>query len=244
MHRTKGFDAIYSTSAPITAHLVAGIVKRLTGVPWVAEFRDPWLGNPVTQAGGGRRPWFHRRLQAKVERWIIQSADRIVFVSPTTARLYRRRYPRAAEMVAITNGHDRSEVVACARTTAEPHRYRIVWTGTLDRPAELDALLEAVAALKEKRPTLEDELEIRFYGNVSDACRIDRGPVHEREGSRRDPAVHGACPAAGRPGRHRRCPTRRSSCWVPAPGSNSLFRADRSNTSDKSCQVARRPAAR
>ncbi len=69
--RANPADVMYSTSAPITAHLVAGIVKQLTGVPWVAEFRDPWLGNPVTTALEGRRTWFHRRLQVRLERWIV-----------------------------------------------------------------------------------------------------------------------------------------------------------------------------
>jgi glycosyltransferase involved in cell wall biosynthesis len=170
-HRSEPFDAVYSTAAPVTAHLVAGIVKRLTGVPWVAEFRDPWLGNPVTEALAGPRPWVHRRLQARLERWIVRSADRVVFVSPSTTHLYRRRYPDAAAMLTITNGHDPSETIGRSGGSVGPPRYRIVWTGTLDRPAELLMFLEAVKAVVARRPALVDRLEVVFYGYVSDACR-------------------------------------------------------------------------
>lgn len=171
VHRVTPFDAIYSSSAPITAHLVAGIVKRLTGVPWVAEFRDPWFGNPITDALVGPRPWLHRRLQARLERWIVRSADRIIFVSPSTTQLYRRRYPDAAEMVTITNGHDRSETMVHTAVAASIRRYRIVWTGTLDRPGELSMFLEALDAVARRRPALIDQLEVVFYGDVSDSCR-------------------------------------------------------------------------
>ena len=35
-------EAIFSTSPYITNHLVALRLKRISGLPWIAEFRDPW----------------------------------------------------------------------------------------------------------------------------------------------------------------------------------------------------------
>ena len=37
--RKMKFQAIYSTSAPISSHLIAQMVKKKTGLPWVADFR-------------------------------------------------------------------------------------------------------------------------------------------------------------------------------------------------------------
>lgn len=170
-HRTRRFHVVYSTAAPTTVHLVAGIFKRLTGVPWVAEFRDPWLGNPITEALGGPRSWLHRSLQVKLERWIMRSADRIVFVSPSTAQLYRQRYPGAGEIVTITNGHDGTEASLRSAHAAEPGRYRIVWTGSLIRPDELETFLLALEAVVLRRPELIEHLKVAFYGEVSDSCR-------------------------------------------------------------------------
>jgi glycosyltransferase involved in cell wall biosynthesis len=165
-HRATPFDAVYSTSSPVTSHVVAGILKRLTGLPWVAEFRDPWLGSAL----GAPLPWLHRRLQTKLERWIIRSADRVVFVAPSTTHLYQRRYPHALEFVTIPNGYDRSETVA--RSTApRSRRFRIVYTGTLNRPVELQTFLDGVDALLARRPGLSEQLEIVFYGAVAEACR-------------------------------------------------------------------------
>ena len=41
-------NVIYSTSPPITSHLIAMLLKKKTGLPWVADFRDPWTDNIFT----------------------------------------------------------------------------------------------------------------------------------------------------------------------------------------------------
>ena len=43
-------DAIYSSGPPWTSHLVAAAIQGLTGLPWVADFRDPWIGNAYADA--------------------------------------------------------------------------------------------------------------------------------------------------------------------------------------------------
>ena len=36
-------DLIYSIGTPNSNHLIAYVLKRLTGKPWVADFKDPWI---------------------------------------------------------------------------------------------------------------------------------------------------------------------------------------------------------
>jgi len=166
-HRSTPFDAIYSTSSPISAHIVAGLLKRWTGLPWIAEFRDPWLGNTLAPS----LPWLHRRLQVKIERWIVGSADRVVGLSEGITDLYRTRYPAAPAMVTITSGYDRSEAKSKHAPRIGDDRFRIVYTGTLDRPEELEIFLQGVGALVERRPELRDKLDLSFYGFVSEPCQ-------------------------------------------------------------------------
>ena len=75
--------------AAVTAHLVSGLDGAAYGVPWVAEFRDPWIGNPLA-APAARA---HRRLQARIEQSIVHHAHRIVCVTPSMTLMYQRRYP-------------------------------------------------------------------------------------------------------------------------------------------------------
>src|ERR671930_33401 len=43
--RSEDIDAVITTSPPVSMNLIGAAVKRLTGVPWVADLRDAVLGN-------------------------------------------------------------------------------------------------------------------------------------------------------------------------------------------------------
>ena len=106
VHRRRPARVVYSSSAPISAHVIAGLVKRMTGLPWVADFRDPWIDN----AFAAPLPPFQRMLQKRIERWIVQTADRVVFATPGLLARYRDRYPAHADrFVVITNGYDATD---------------------------------------------------------------------------------------------------------------------------------------
>lgn len=177
-HAIAPFDVVYSTASPITSHLVAGLLKRRTGVPWVAEFRDPWLGTALSKP----IPWLHRQVKAKVERWIIRTADQVVFLAPSTARMYQERYPFASNFVVIPNGYDRSETTPSTRGSKAGRPFRIVYTGLLFRPIELAVFLEGLDRLLTRRPELTGQLEVVFYGAVDPACQeiADRAGMSDR----------------------------------------------------------------
>ena len=63
---TEYFDALLSSSPPDSVHLGALDLKRRFGTPWVADFRDPWIGlnfrEPKTRWHRARQ----RRLEASV----------------------------------------------------------------------------------------------------------------------------------------------------------------------------------
>ena len=43
--KKEGVDAIYTSSSPYSAHLLGLWIKKNTGLPWFADFRDPWSYN-------------------------------------------------------------------------------------------------------------------------------------------------------------------------------------------------------
>ena len=61
-------QAIYTTSTPYTAHLIGLRLKRRFGLPWVADFRNPWVANTavkpptacIVNASGVGSPGGHR----------------------------------------------------------------------------------------------------------------------------------------------------------------------------------------
>jgi glycosyltransferase involved in cell wall biosynthesis len=102
--RRNRCDAIFSSSPPITAHLVARRLRRETQRPWVAEFRDLWtpwgdLWTPWPSQTGSRQ-----RRDEVLERSILEEASEVVTVSPGSADFLRSRGARRVSIV--TNGFD------------------------------------------------------------------------------------------------------------------------------------------
>lgn len=91
-------SVIWSTFPVATAHLIAYSLHRLTGTPWVADFRDP-----MTEPGYSDRPG-HRWLEQRV----VTNAARLTFTTPSTVRMYADRYPARPpqQWVELPNGYD------------------------------------------------------------------------------------------------------------------------------------------
>jgi glycosyltransferase involved in cell wall biosynthesis len=66
----RGADVVNSVSNPPHLQIVGGIVARLTGTPWLAEFRDPLVENPDVD-----RDSVAATLRRRIERYVLTHAD-------------------------------------------------------------------------------------------------------------------------------------------------------------------------
>jgi hypothetical protein len=91
-------DVIWSTFPIATAHIIGLVLHRLTGLPWVADFRDP-----TTEPGYANRP-----AHLWLEKQIVRHAARMTFTTPSTLRMYAERYPAepASRWLELPNGYD------------------------------------------------------------------------------------------------------------------------------------------
>ncbi len=111
------FDAVFSSSFPITAHLIARRIHRRLGTPWVAEFRDPWSAMLPSDSPVITRA---QRLEAEIGR----EASALVTVSPSWASMFGSAWSR--EVHVIRNGHD-----GVPATTSEADgRFTLGYLGT------------------------------------------------------------------------------------------------------------------
>ncbi len=183
--RKRRPDVIYSSAFPISSHLVAGAIHRATGIPWVAEFRDPWVGNAIAP----RLPPAHRQLQRRIERWIVTRAERTVLVTPGLTAMFAARYPsRADRMRTIMNGYDPGELASAGSTSRAAEAddvIRLVYTGTLYRPAEMNAFLVGLERFVAETPQARERLRVELIGYRSPEFDMAVGPylAPERLGS-------------------------------------------------------------
>ena len=163
--RRQPADVIFSSAFPISAHLVAGAIHRATGIPWVAEFRDPWVDNVLAPP----LPSTHRSLQRRIERWIVTRASRVVLVTPGLTSAFAGRYPQqVSRLRTVMNGYDPEELESQRTATeAAGDMIRLVYTGTLDRPRETKAFLDGLEKFVAGRPEAADRLRVELIGRRS-----------------------------------------------------------------------------
>ncbi|HSB38853.1 MAG TPA: glycosyltransferase family 4 protein [Gaiellaceae bacterium] len=164
--RSEGIDAVITTSPPLSMNLIGAGVKRLTGVPWVADQRDSLVLN-------ADRRFERKTVQAKekalegVVRMVARRADGIVAVSEAIADELRGFDP-AGPVRVIPNGCDFDDFAGLEYRPGE--RFRITHTGSFFGKRNPRAFLSALAA------SGLDDVVARFVG---DFRSVDREWVQE-----------------------------------------------------------------
>ena len=156
-----GIGAVVSTHPPVATHLAALWVKKRRSVPWIADFRDPFFGNPFRKQ---RFEWAYARL---VERWIVSNADALVANTDSAGETLRERYPRHAHKVhVIWNGFDPDEVLPSA--VSESHDCRIIrHVGTLYGERHPGLLLDSLHRLIGQQKLPDDGFRIELVGPMN-----------------------------------------------------------------------------
>src|SRR6266853_2282959 len=121
---------IWSTYPIATAHLIALALHRLTGIPWIADFRDPMIEiDPVTNERWPKDPkiW---RAREWIERRTVLSCARAVFVTNGALQIYAKRYSELppSRWALIANGYSEDSFAAAEamRNGKRPQQGKIV----------------------------------------------------------------------------------------------------------------------
>ena len=159
VHRERP-DVLFSTSAPYGAHLVALLVARMTGTPWVADFRDEWSTNPGLQG----QPKALTALADRSERAISAHAARVV-VATDYFELAGLPVgdPRRVEIV---NGVDEADLGPPAAPPSK--RFVLAHVGTIYAEHDPAPVLEALARLLARGDVDGERLEVRLVGAIYD----------------------------------------------------------------------------
>jgi glycosyltransferase involved in cell wall biosynthesis len=80
---------LWSTGDPWSGLVIGGQLARRTGLPWVADFRDPWTLCQVRTAG---KSGLTQAIDRYFERRVVETADTVLFQSRQNEEKYRRYY--------------------------------------------------------------------------------------------------------------------------------------------------------
>ena len=154
-------DVIFSTYPITTSHLIGWTLHKLTGKPWVADFRDSMLDDsyPVDKKTRDAHCW--------IEKKIISHCTKAIFTTPSTLKMYAERYPEYSsdKLAVIENAFDEGnfeQAISDEKTDIKSNDViRLVHSGVL-YPSERDprCFFDALSELKSEGTINAGELKI------------------------------------------------------------------------------------
>lgn len=164
--------AVFSSALPASAHLLGLWTHRTFGLPWVADFRDPWSENELQPYLPG-----YRALNRWQERRVLDATDRIVTVSPPLAEMFGRLAADPHKVMVIENGYDEDDVLFLAPPRTQ--RFTVTYTGEFSRIRRPDAFVAAVDQLMADRMIPLEEIRVNFAGKDTAKFVPDRPPFEQ-----------------------------------------------------------------
>ena len=166
--RRHEIDVIYTTSPPHSAHLAGHVLSRLTGLPWVVDYQDPWSLDPWKQE---IRPSLEQWVHIQMERGVLDRADRLIFNTENAMQAYIDCYDGgvAKKSCAIPNGFDPDDMqdFGIDPTKAESStKLTLLHAGSLYGKRNPFPVIKAVQQLHQQGILSPDNFHLTFLGSA------------------------------------------------------------------------------
>ena len=162
---SNDIDVIFTTSPPHSQQLIGQRLKKKTGLPWVADFRDPWTSDL-------RFMKYKKGWRGLIDRWvekrILKHADIVVATTPMATEMFRGKAPKScaqSKFRCIINGYDPDDYKQTGEVSTELIKFAYVGsTGPdISNPSFFfHALKKAVDTM----PKFRENIQIQFIGTV------------------------------------------------------------------------------
>lgn len=167
--REKKINVIFATGMPWTALVVGRLISKKTGVPFIADFRDPWLGNPFLQSKGRLLDWRERACERK----IIEQAALVTANTVPLREEFVERYPHvpADKIISLPNGYDINDFEHLSAVTDQKKKTSgklvLAHAGFLYGKRDPAPLFNALELLCRNFPDLPQQIEFQQFGGIS-----------------------------------------------------------------------------
>ncbi|MDZ7741835.1 MAG: glycosyltransferase [Bacteroidota bacterium] len=157
--KEKWVDAIVSTGPPHSMHMIALRLKEKLGIPWLADFRDPWTN--IDFYDQLKLSKFADRTHKKMELSVLKYVDEVITVSWNWADDFRKIYERPVKV--ITNGYDPDDFEL---DVSLDKKFSIVHIGAMNKDRNPVMFFEVCGELLTEYPSLAENLEIKLVGST------------------------------------------------------------------------------
>jgi glycosyltransferase involved in cell wall biosynthesis len=162
----ENIDAIYSSSPPYTCSLIARALKRKSGLPWVAGFRDPWTGFITTP----KRWALPAKIDRALEHAVFKEADAVEVAWLGIMKDALGKYPSLPreKFHHLPNGFDSADYPDVSDAARTDDRFTVTYAGSMYGRRNPDAFLRAVEGLVSRGEVDREKIRLRFIGRFGE----------------------------------------------------------------------------
>jgi len=186
--RREKIDCVYCVSPPHSAQIIGYLVRRITGLPLVVDFRDPWSQNHGFRT---QQPFPSlRRLSEVIERAVHRRADIITAATVLVSEGFRHKYGQEVgdKYYPILNGYDPEDFNvddSCAYD-----KFTMVYGGGFYGPRNWSVFLEGLKRFLDSKPSARKQTQLLFIGRglgtfarswELDDVVVDKGYLPQRD---------------------------------------------------------------
>jgi glycosyltransferase involved in cell wall biosynthesis len=172
--REHRIDAIWSTYPIATAHRIGAAIARRSGLPWVADFRDPMVETIAATGEVFPRDPALRVARLRVEGEAMRHAARAVFCTASAQRIAVERYPQRDpdHFAVIPNGYDERAFAHAQEASPATNPRRVLLHSGLVYPGpdrDPTALFRALRVLLDRGLVSAKDFELRLRDPSNEA---------------------------------------------------------------------------
>lgn len=159
-------DIIWATGDPWSGLWFGEKVSRRLSKPFIADFRDPWT---LAEVNLRNRSSFSMGIDKRVEKRVIQNADKLIFTSGLTEKRYADHYGLPETKTStIYNSYDSSLTRSHEGETwsekLNPEFLNLIFFGRFRRLSPVTAVANALSELKSISPEDASYIHIHSFG--------------------------------------------------------------------------------
>jgi glycosyltransferase involved in cell wall biosynthesis len=172
-------DTIVATGPPFSSMVVALFLHRITGVPFILDYRDPWSNRKKNV--NYCRP-FGKKLNVAMERRAINRASALVFNAKAMREEFHKTFGdhvSAFPSTIIPNGYHPRHTVEPLKL--EPGRRQLIYAGKLYDERSIDPIAKALNRVIAEGVVSRSDLRFHVFGRMlpADKERVKAAGLEE-----------------------------------------------------------------
>jgi glycosyltransferase involved in cell wall biosynthesis len=167
--KSKKIDLIYTTSPPHSSQLIGLFLSKLSGKPWVADFRDDWLEDEQRTS---HYPDFYLRLEKHLGSYMITNTSCLIANTEFKKETYVINYPQAKKIEVIQNGFDAEDLIKARHSQDKwlDDKFHLCHTGYF-YPGIALPFFETLKEFFLENPELKGKIQVDLVGYLEKEYR-------------------------------------------------------------------------